>query len=147
MDELDSIEIIVGKRNYIVETSGDRLIRIYWILDEGKKWKKIELELNLSDDFGVKDLESNPKDLFNALLEYHPDVRDDKVRYNSEEEEFMFALLSMDQKPCPFETKENLCFADGKDCCSYKRKFVIFGGTCLKYETDLHLMDKLYGRD
>ena len=50
-----------------------------------------------------------------------------------------------DKNPCPFRTKSGACFADGERCNHY-RKFVLYGWTCPRYNTDTELKNKLFDK-
>ena len=112
------------------------LIRFsYWVSEEGVFFA----DENVDDvkKFTIKNILENLNGLKPIDVEH--------IDGEEFEETFLRVMSSYDKDPCPFRNEKGVCFVDGMSCNSY-RKFVLRTYPCPRYETDVELKKKLFGK-
>ena len=127
-------EVATGNKTGIGVWKGGRIRFSYWVTEEG-----IFFADENSDDvkkFTIKKILENLNGLKPTDVGH---IDGEKF-----EETFLRVMSSYDKDPCPFRIQGGVCFVDGERC-NYYRKFVLYGWTCPKYQTDFELEKKLFG--
>ncbi len=129
-------EVATGIKTGIGVWKGGRIRFSYWVNEEGIFF--VDENEDEVEKLTIKDILSR----LNGVKPFNWEFDTSGMSFI---EKFAYVFSSLDKNPCPFMNKDKICFADGEHCNHY-RKFVYYGHTCPRYETDFELEKKLFGK-
>ena len=111
---------VIGNKTGIGVWKGGRVRFSYWVNEEGIFF--VDENEDEVEKLTIKDILTR----LNGVKPFNLKFNTSGMNFI---EKFAYVFSSLDKNPCPFRTKDGLCFADGENCNNY-RKFVYYGHTC-----------------